>query len=160
MNNDLIVMTFTNREDASKTRQALKMMRGSKFWGLLVNTVIVSRDSSGKVIVQQQWKISAHQRPPGRLLPDMLVDEILGVNPEEGIQRLIKFGLDERFLKKIMFALVPNSSAILIYILSGNLAVTRQVLDALKQFSGTLHYTTVPANPILDQAGKSVGIEV
>lgn len=39
MNNDLIAMTFTTEEGASKTRQALEMMRGSQFWGL-VKTVI------------------------------------------------------------------------------------------------------------------------
>jgi uncharacterized membrane protein len=159
MKNDLIIMTFTNEEDASKTRQALKMMRGSKFWGL-VNTIIVSRDSSGTVIVQQEREISAHQRPPDNPLPDVLVDKILGANPEEGIQRLIKAGLDERFLKKITSTLVPNSSAILIYIWPENLAVTQQVLDALMQFTGTVHHTTVPKDveiTILDQAGKSAG---
>lgn len=53
MNNDLIAMTFATEEGASKTREALTLMRGSKFWGL-VNAVTVSRDSGGKVLVYQQ----------------------------------------------------------------------------------------------------------
>ena len=111
MNNDLIVMTFTNEEDALKTQQALKMMRGSKFWGL-VNSVIVSRDSSGKVIVQQQREISAHKLPPGRSFRGVLIDEIFGAHPDEGVQQLVAAGLSERFLEKMTSSLVPNSSAI------------------------------------------------
>jgi uncharacterized membrane protein len=155
MNNDLIAMTFTTEEGASKTRQALEMMRGSQFWGL-VNTVIVTRDSSGTVFAHQQREIPADEYSPSLLLPEVLIDEILGANPEAGLRRLVGAGLSESFLKEITSALVPNSSAILIYIRHGSMVNPQQVLDALKQFAGTAYHTTVPEdveNEILRQAG-------
>jgi uncharacterized membrane protein len=155
MNNDLIAMTFDTEEGASKTRQALELMRGSQFWGL-VKTVIVSRDSSGTVLVHQQ-QIPADEYSPSLLLPEVLADEILGASPEAGLRKLVGAGLSETFLKEITSALIPNSSAILIYIQQGSLVNPQQVLDVLRQFTGTVHHTTVPADvetAILGQAGS------
>ena len=158
MNNDLIAMTFATEERASKTQAALTLMRGSKFWGL-VDTVIVTRDSSGKVVVHQQRELPARQRSQGRPLPDVLVDEILGASPEEGLRKMVGAGLSETFLKEVTSALTPNSSTLLIYIWPESLVSPQQVLDALRQFTGTVHHTTVSdevEKAILDQAGKSV----
>ena len=76
---------------------------------------------------------------------DVLADDILGADPEEGLRKMVESGLSETFLKEIISALIPNSSAILIYIRSGSLVNPQQVLDALRQFIGTVHHTTVPA---------------
>ena len=157
MNNDLIVMTFASEEDALKTREALKLMRGSQFWGL-VNTVILSMDSSGKVLIHHQRELPAHQRRPGSQLPDVLADEIFGASPQEGLRRLVEAGLSETFLKEITSELNPNSSALLIYIRPESLVNPQQVLDVLRQFRGTVHHTTVPAEvetALLDQAERS-----
>jgi uncharacterized membrane protein len=75
----------------------------------------------------------------------LLVEAFFGHPPEEGAQKLVDAGLDETFVHSVVTALGPKSSMILTYISQGSLVDARQVLDALSQFRGTLHHTTVPA---------------
>ena len=127
-----------------------------------MNAVIVSRDSDGKTLVHQQRELPAQQPHPSRSLPEVLTDEILGASPEEGLRRMVEAGLSETFLKEITSALIPNSSALLVYIRPESVVDPWQVLDALKQFKGTVHHTTVPAEvetAILGQAGGSISAE-
>jgi uncharacterized membrane protein len=150
MNNDLIVVTFENEADASKARGALEIMRNSEFLGVS-NTVIVLMDMVGKVVVHSQ----CHLPVPSSEMSCLLACAIFGKHPEEGRRKLVDAGLDERFVKNVSSALVPESSAIVNYVRHDSLVDTQQVLDALKQFRGTLHHTTVPAEveeAILNQA--------
>lgn len=144
MDNDLIVMTFDNEEAASKARQALEIMRNRQFLGV-PNAVIVTRGRAGKVTVDRQRQLPAEPPGPSSQMPGLLVDTIFGKPPEEGVQKLVDAGLDERFLDKVLSAIGPESSMILNYVRQDSLVDTEQVLDALNQFRGTLHHTTVPA---------------
>ena len=155
MLNDLIVIAFDNQADAEKVWEALKVKRNRKFLGLL-NSVIVTRDSAGKVIVHLQRQLPIDQADPGSQIPGLLANLLFGTPPEEGPQKLVDAGLDERFVNMVASALEPDSSMLINYIRQDSLVDTQQVLEALNQFNGTLHHTTVPAEveeTILEGAG-------
>ena len=152
--NDLIVMTFDNQEAAFKARQALEIMRNSRFLGVS-NAVIATRDRAGKVVVYHQSELGARRPDPSSQMPGLLVNVIFGKPPEEGAQKLVDAGLDEGFVRKVASALGPDSSMTLNYVWRDSLVDAQQVVDALNQFEGTLHHTTVPAEveeAILKQA--------
>ena len=155
MHNDLIVMTFGGETAALRARQALEQMRNSPFLGLL-NTLVVTRDRAGKVVVHQQWELPSHLPRASRQMPRLLVEAFFGQQPEDGMRKLVDAGLDEMFVREVVSALSPKSSMILNYVWRGSLVDTQQVLDAFRQFKGTLHHTTVPdevEEAILVQAG-------
>ena len=154
MENDLIVITFGDEAAALKAKEALEQMRFSPFIGLL-NAIVVTRDKAGKVVVHQQWELPRQRPNAQKQVPRLLVEALFGHPPEEGAQKLVDAGLDETFVQGVVTALGPRSSMILSYISKDSLVDTRQVLDALSQFRGTLHRTTVPAEveeAILKQA--------
>ena len=140
MNNDLIVMTFDNEQDALKARGALEIMHISPFLGAL-NTLPVSRDAAGKVVYQAP-QLPNDQVGPDSWIPNQFVNTIFGESEEE-MQKLVAAGLDESFLKLIKTALNPGCSMILLYIRHDSLVDTQQVLEALKQYNGTLYQTTI-----------------
>ena len=155
MVNDLIVMTFDDEAAALSAKQALEQMRTSLFLGLL-NALVVTRDRTGKVVVHQQWELPSHPPRASSQIPRLLVEAFFGQRPEDGQQTLVDAGLDEIFVRGVASALGPKSSMILNYIWRGSLVDTQQVLDALRQFEGTLCQTTVPdeaEEAILRQAG-------
>jgi uncharacterized membrane protein len=144
MLNDLIVIAFDNEADAEKVWGALKVIRNRKSLGVL-NSVIVTRDRAGKVIVQLQRQLPVDQTDPGSQMPGLLANLLFGTPTDEGPQKLVDAGLDERFVKMMASTLNPDSSMIINYIRQDSLVDTQQVLETLNQFNGTLHHTTVPA---------------
>ena len=154
MNSDLIVMTFENEAGASKARGALEIMRNRYFLGVM-DAVVVTIDSAGKAVVRPQFHADAQPRDPSSQVALLLADAIFVKPPEDGVKELFNAGLDERFVNAVSSALTPETSLILHYIQQDSLIDPQQVLDALKQFRGTLHHTTVPAEveeAILKQA--------
>ena len=154
MQNDLIVMAFGEEEAALKAKEALEQMRFSPFLGLL-NAIVVTRDKAGKVLVHQQWGLRPHVPNASKQVPRLLVEAFYGHPPEKGWQKLVDAGLDETFVHRVVTSLGPESSMFLSYIREGSLVDTRQVLDALSHFRGTVYHTTVPAEveeAILKQA--------
>jgi uncharacterized membrane protein len=155
MKNDLIVLTFENEEDALKARGALEIRRNSQLLGVL-NTVIVTRDKTGKLVLHIQRQLPNHPEDPSSQMPELLVETIFGNPPEERLQMLVDAGMDERFFKLVSSALKPGSSLVLSYVPQDSLVDTQQLVEFLNQFNGTLHHTTVPAEvegAILEQAG-------
>ena len=61
---------------------------------------------------------------------------------------LVEAGLDEYFLEDVANALLPNSSALLIFFPQDSLVNTRQLLDSLSKFKGALIHTTFPSQII------------
>ena len=148
-------MTFENEADASKARGALEIMRNSYFLGVM-DAVVVTIDSAGKAVVDSQLQLDAQPRDPSGQVARLLARAISVKPPKDGVKELVNAGLDERFVNAVSSALTPETSLILHYIQQDSLIDTQQVLDALKQFRGTLHQTTVPAEveeAILKQAG-------
>jgi hypothetical protein len=62
---------------------------------------------------------------------------------EDELHKLIDAGMDERFLEMITTALAPGYSLILIYVCHDSMVDTQQVLEAIKQYNGTLYHTTI-----------------
>jgi uncharacterized membrane protein len=143
MKNDLIVLTFENEADALKTRGALEIRRYSQLLGVL-NTVMVIRDKTGKVVLHIQKQLPNHPEDPSSQMPELLAEAIFGNPPEKGSQMLLDAGMDDGFLKLVSPALSPGSSLILSYVPQDSLVDTQQLVEVLNQFNGTLHHTTVP----------------
>jgi uncharacterized membrane protein len=141
MNNDLIVMTFKNEHDALKARGALEIMRNSPFLGGR-DAILVTRDIDGEVVIHHKKTQPVGQTESDSQIPDLIVILLFG-DSEDGLQKLVAAGLDEKFLKKVKSGLAPGSSMILIHVRHESFVDTQQVLDALKQFDGTLYQTTL-----------------
>ena len=142
MYSDLIVLIFGDEADALKAKQALEQFRNSPFLGVL-NAIVVTRDKSGKIIVHQQWELTANQSSLRKQMPRILVESIFGEPEEERVQKLIRAGMDETFVRNIVSALGPNSSLFLSYLYRGSMVDRQQVLDALRQLKGTRYHTTI-----------------
>jgi uncharacterized membrane protein len=140
MNNDLIVMIFDNQQDALKARGALEIMRNSAFLGAM-NAVPATKDGAGKVVIQVQQP-PLNQTGADSWIPNALMNSIFGESEDE-LQELVDAGLDESFQQMVKTALKPGGSMILIYIRYASLVDTQQVLEAIKQYNGTLYHTTI-----------------
>jgi uncharacterized membrane protein len=145
MISDLIVMTFSGEAAALRAKRALEQMRYSPFLGIL-NALVVTRDTAGKVVVHEQWELPAHLPSTSKQVPRLLVEACFGKAPDDGVQELVRAGLDETFVRCVVSALEPRSSMILSYIPPGSLVDAQQVLGAFGQLRGTLYHTTVPAD--------------
>lgn len=156
MNNDLVAITFDSEQDALKARGALEIMRNSQFLSV-TSAVLVTRDRIGKVVVQHQRQVPANSTDPCSQVPVLLAETMFGTYTEENAQQQIDAGLDEMFVKMVRAALIPQSSMILFYVGQDCLVDTQKLLDALNQFEGTVHHTTVPVQVegvILKQSQK------
>ena len=143
MFSDLIVMSFGSEAAALRAKRALEQMHYSAFLGV-VSTLVVTRDAAGKVVVHEQRELPAHLPDASEQMPRVLVEAFFGQPPGDGQQKLVDVGLDEVFVRGVVSALGPKSSMILNYIWRGSLVDAQLVLDALRQFKGTLYHTTVP----------------
>ena len=143
MHNDLIVMTFDSEADALKARGGLEIMRNSQMLGVM-DTVMVTRDRAGELIVHQQSALPTQPPSLGIQMPRMLANAFFAEQREERLQPLVDAGLDERFVAEVSSALVPGSSMLLNYVRRDSLVDTQRLLGTLRQFKGTLYHTTVP----------------
>ena len=144
MISDLIVMTFGDEAAALRAKRALEQMRYSPFLGIL-NALVVTRDAAGKVVIHEQWELPAHLPSTSKQVPRLLVEACFGRARGDGVQELVRAGLDETFVRNVVSALVPRSSIFLSYVPPASLVDVRQVLEAFSQLKGTLYHTTVPA---------------
>ena len=142
MHNDLIVTIFEQRQDALLARQALELMRDQALFGL-EHAAEVTRDSAGQTMVHHRWELVAYPRNPRHHLASILSDAIFGYGEEAKHARLTAAGLDEYFLSKVRQALVPNSSALLVYVPKDGTANAYLLVQALSILQGTVHRTTV-----------------
>lgn len=141
---DLIILTFTEREEAGWARRALEMMREQHGFGLEY-ALEITRDRGGKTHLHQRIELPAYPYPPDRRLPTLLSAVIFSASGEDHVRRLANTGLDEFFLRRVTQALVPNSSALLMFVPEDDALVDlRALLDALSRLKGTLHRTSVP----------------
>ena len=150
MKSELIIIIFSNEEDALTARQALDLMRDGQLFGL-ENAVSVTRDRAGKTVIYPQEESTAYLSDPSAQLPVLMAEAVFGLSSDEAVRKLVNAGLDGTFLKEVTSALRPGSSAILHYILQGSLVDPQRILDVLKQFKGTLYRATVPA-----EVGKAI----
>lgn len=142
--NDLIILTFEEREDAMWALRALAMMRGQHAFGLDY-ALHITRDRSGKMVLHQSTELPAYPHVPHRRVPSLLCNAIFSSSDDGHFRQLAQIGLDEFFLQRVTGALVPNSSALLIYVPSDdNLIDLQALLSAISLLSATLHRTSIP----------------
>lgn len=141
---DLIIMVFGQSGDAFLARQALEMMREQHLFGLEYSTEVTC-DSAGRMVLHHRWELPAHAQAGHRRLPSLLSAAIFGHTSENGHRPLTDAGLDEFFLTKVSEALVPNSSALLIFVpYDSTLIDVRALMNVIALLKGTVHRTSVP----------------
>lgn len=143
MKNDLIVMTFSRPENAYQAWQALIVMRSNRTF-VPESGRLVERDSNGRTVVQQHKVLSYPQNGTQSKVLELFIDAIFGNVIEERLSQLTDSGLDEVFLRDVVKALQPESSALLFYIPRDFLVDTRLLLSSLELLRGTLYHTSFP----------------
>ena len=159
MYNDLIMMTFSRQEEAYLAWSGLDMMRDWQMMGV-DKAAAIKRDISGRTTFHQSWEIGVYPNPKETQILRNLADAIFNdVNPQ-GQATLIDAGLDPGFLKNVVSALGPDSSALLFYVPRESLIDTERLLDSLTKMRGTVHhttFTTAVSDAILNQEWLSEG---
>ncbi len=147
MHSKLIVLTFNRDEDSHNARKALQMMQKNRAFGL-DNAALVERDGAGRAFVHQYTRYPAWEPVSDDTFLILFTESIFGDTQEDSVRLLVEAGLDEYFLEDVAKTLLPNSSALLIFFPQDSLVDTRQLLDALAKFKGTLIHTTFPSQII------------
>jgi len=147
MHSELFVLIFNQDEDTRNSLQALQMMRKSRAFGL-DNAALVERDGDGKAYIHQYSRYPAWGPVPDDTFLILFTETIFGDTQEDSVRPLVEAGLDEYFLEDVANALLPNSSALLLFFPQDSLIDMRQLLDALSKFKGTLIHTTFPSQII------------
>jgi uncharacterized membrane protein len=131
VNSDLIVVTFDEDEMAYTVYSSLQAMRKSQVLGL-GDSVAMTRDGAGQVRLDHGLQAS-----PGLagLLADLLLHSPDNVMPE--------VYLDELFVQSVVSELRDRGSALLFFVDRDSLSDTRELLNALALFPGTIHQTTL-----------------
>jgi uncharacterized membrane protein len=127
-------MTFDDGEMAQVVYSSLQAMRKSRVLGL-DDSVILTKDGAVRAQV--------HPGSPTRTgLAELLAEIVFPcsgrVVPAEAGARL-----DDQFVEPVASALCDNGSALLFFVESDSLSDTRELLDALALFRGTIHQTTL-----------------
>ncbi len=143
---DLIVLIFELMDDACWARRALQMMRGHTAFGL-EHAAEITRDSSGQTTLHHRWALPTHLYNPRSRLASLLAAVIFGYRPHDEQFILNATGLDERFLTTVTSALVPSSSALLIFVPHDSMVIDRAaLLRAISLLRGTLYRTSLPVD--------------
>ena len=147
MHSELFVLIFNQDEETRNSLQALQMMRKSREFGL-ENAALVERDGAGKVLIHQYSRYPVWEPVSDDTLLILFTEAIFGDTQEDSVRPLIEAGLDEYFLEDVANALLPNSSALLIFFPQDSLIDTHQLPDALSKFKGALIHTTLPSQTL------------
>ena len=144
MHSELFVLIFNQDEDTRNSLQALQIMRKSRAFGL-DNAALVERDGDGKVFIHQYSRYPVWEPVSDDTFLIIFTEAIFRDTQEDSMRPLVEAGLDEYFLEDVANTLLPNSSALLMFFAQDSLVDTRQLLDALSKFKGTLIHTTFPS---------------
>ena len=156
MYNDLIVMSFMRQEEALIAWMGLDMMRDRQMMGIDKATIVI-KDKSGRTFIHQSWELGTYARTEQSHVLCQLAESIFGNEMQENQTQLTEAGLDHVFLKNVITALGPDSSALLFYIPQDSLSDTNRLIELLMQMRGTLHhttFTTAVTEAILSQRNK------
>jgi len=140
MKSELIIMTFSSRDEAFRTRVALEMLHNSHSLGL-ETSVILTKNLAGQVTLHERRMLHDDLRIPENRLRGRLAGAILR-DSDKTIHILVAAGLDTLFLEEVTSAFKPNGSVLLIYISQNDIVDTQRLLSTLPQFRGTLYHTT------------------
>jgi len=140
MTNDLIVMTFSQKDIAQRAWQTLEILRDGVNVGREISC-FVERDNQGQIIVHQ-WKLlsDSPHRNESKFL-EAFIYTIFGESHAR-IQKLSDAGLDEVFLQDVVGALQPENSCLVVYIRHDRLVDTRRLLNALGLLRGKIYHVS------------------
>jgi uncharacterized membrane protein len=150
MNNDLIVITFDDADEALKVSGAMQAMRKEPLLNL-DQSVIVTRDRRGKVRLHQSRNLTANGNMTNGEVLGLLTSLIFGspigvvwgIAVGEQIQALTQQGLDEKFVQMIEQSVGNNTSAIVFLVRRDNRSDRDEILNVLRLFKGKVHHTTI-----------------
>jgi uncharacterized membrane protein len=150
---DLVVITFTDERDATDVLDALRSMRRKRYFGLQ-DTVVVTKSRQGAVRIHQTRDLTVEPNVSNHGVLSLLVGltfgqsmggVVWGIQVDQVMADLTKLGVDDKFMTIIEQTMDNDSSAIFFLMLEQNFRDTDELLVVLNQFSGSVHYTTIPS---------------
>ena len=150
---DLVVITFTDEEDAADVLDALRSMRRKRYFGLQ-DTVVVTKNRRGMVRIHQTRDLTVEPNVPSHGVLGLLVGltfgkslggVVWGIQTDQLMVHLTSLGVDDKFMVIIEQTMDNDSSAIFFLMPEQNFRDTDELLVVLSQFSGSVHHTTIPS---------------
>lgn len=141
MYDELIFVSFAEESGAGEAWIALDEIHEERLFRL-VDTVLISRGSTGKVAFELKWKLSTMPGEKDHQIPLIIVKALFGNSADADIQQLSEAGLDKIFLQDVAQALKPATSALLVYIPGDSLIDAHTYLGYLSKLRGKPHHTT------------------
>lgn len=143
---NLIVMTFDNRDEASKVRQTLRELERDGRLSL-DDAAVIRKDANGTLAIDNEVdrgiKIGAIGGGLLGLLLSVLfpvLGLVVGAAGGALVGRMADLGIDQQFVKDVSSSLQPNSSALFVIVRD---AAPDIVIAALEPYQGTLYHTTL-----------------
>jgi uncharacterized membrane protein len=141
---ELIVIVFDHLEDAFWARRSLASMRAQHMFGLEYAAEI-TRDNAGQTVLHHHMALPAYPHPVHIRMPSLLSNAIFSLGTTGKHLKLAAAGLDEFFVEAVTQAMVPNRSALLIFVPYAEQRIDLPtLLQVIVLFKGTLHRTSVP----------------
>ena len=150
---DLVVITFTDEEDAADVLDALRSMRRKRYFGLQ-DTVVVTKNRRGVVRIHQTRDLTVENNASkygvlsllvGLTFAQSLGGVVWGIQVNQVMADLISLGVDDKFMTIIEQTMGNDSSAIFFLMPEQNFRDTDELLIVLNQFKGSVHHTTIPS---------------
>lgn len=152
MNNDLIVITFDDEDEAEKVLVALQAMRKKRILSL-DDTVIVTKSIKGQVKLHQTLDLTPGTEGLSSSVLGLFAalvfgnsagGTIWGFNVDQAITVLKGMGVDDKLLTEIEHSMGNHSSAIFFHVKKDSMSDPDEVVKVLAQFKGRIHQTTLP----------------
>lgn len=141
MYNDLIVMSFSRKEEALLAWIGLDMMRDRRLMGI-EKALAISKDKVDRVVIHQSWELGAYSQTEELQVLYHLTEAMFGADGHAFQEQVSAAGLDPVFLKNVNTAFGSDSSALLFYVPHDSLTDIKRLLDILQQMRGTVYHTT------------------
>ena len=146
MNSELIVMVFSDQNEAFEASLALAKRPDSYALGL-EDIIIVTKDYDDNVEIHQRRKQQLVSHEAKKQVLDRFAEAVLLGNGDHK-KKLSELGLDNVFLEETRTAFAHGCSAFFLYISATALIDKQRLLRALAPFAGTILRTTFPEESI------------
>ncbi len=150
MNSELIVITFDDMDEAMKVLEAMESMRKEPVLSLQ-QSVVVTRDRTGKTKLQQIREVTAHGTAKEDEILNLLAGLIFGaplgtvwgIDVPQTIDEMVQRGFDQKCVAAINNSIDNDVSAILFLIPRASRSDPQEILNTLSLFKGKIFRTTI-----------------